>query len=215
MSETTEATRPRRRTQAERRAETRASVLAAARSVFGRRGLRGASLEEIAEEAGVSRGAVYYNFDDKEHLFLTLLRERCAVRAERLRHARAASDDPGTEIRRIATRFIEDAEEDAEWTRLFAEFSALVAERPELRAEAAHELAACRDAIAEILERRLRDLGITSEVPTDQLAAVTGALANGLALERLVEPTLPRDLLARTIELIIAGVGAAERPRGG
>src|SRR5919106_6020715 len=126
MSETMHPRRRRRRTQAERRAETRASVLAAARSVFARRGLRGASLEEIAEEAGVSRGAVYYNFDDKEHLFITLLRERCLARAERLRQAAASTDDTDVTIRHIATRFLEDAEEDAEWTRLFAEFTGLV-----------------------------------------------------------------------------------------
>src|SRR3990170_6936691 len=97
-----QATRPRRRTQAERRAETRANVLAAARPVFARRGLRGASLEEIAEEAGVSRGAVYYNFDDKEHLFLALLRERCRVRAERLEQVATGSDDVGADLRRVA-----------------------------------------------------------------------------------------------------------------
>src|SRR5918996_5865494 len=99
--------RPRRRTQEERRAETKASVLRAARTVFSRRGLRGASLEEIAEEAGVSRGAVYYNFDDKERLFLALLRERCLARARRLKHVATDSDDVGADIRRVATRFIE------------------------------------------------------------------------------------------------------------
>src|SRR5919106_7009672 len=123
MSETMHPRRRRRRTQAERRAETRASVLAAARSVFARRGLRGASLEEIAEEAGVSRGAVYYNFDDKEHLFLALLRERCLARAERLESMATGSGDVGTDIRRVAMRFIEDAEKDPEWTRLFVEFA--------------------------------------------------------------------------------------------
>src|ERR687892_307234 len=60
MSETIQeapaAMRPRRRTQEERRAETKASVLRAARTVFSRRGLRGASLEEIAEEAGGGQG---------------------------------------------------------------------------------------------------------------------------------------------------------------
>src|SRR5918996_2431530 len=127
--EIAQATQPRRRTQAERRAATRASVLAAARSVFARRGLRGASLEQIAEEAGVSRGAVYYNFDDKEHLFLALLRERCLARAERLERIGAGSDDVGADIRRVANAFIEDAEHDPEWTRLFVEFTALAAER--------------------------------------------------------------------------------------
>ena len=183
-------------------------MLAAARSVFARRGLRGASLEEIAEEAGVSRGAVYYNFDDKEHLFLALLRERCLARAERLESMATGSGDVGTDIRRVAMRFIEDAEKDPEWTRLFVEFASLVAERPELRAELADELAACRAAIAGILERRLRDLGVAYQMSMDELAAVTAALANGVVLERMADPTLSRELLARTVELIIAGLEA-------
>ena len=183
-------------------------MLAAARSVFARRGLRGASLEEIAEEAGVSRGAVYYNFDDKEHLFLALLRERCLARAERLESMATGSGDVGTDIRRVAMRFIEDAEKDPEWTRLFVEFASLVAERPELRAELADELAACRAAIAGILERRLGDLGVAYQMSMDALAAVTAALANGVVLERMADPTLSRELLARTVELIIAGLEA-------
>jgi len=214
MAETVQATRRRRRTQAERRAETRASVLGAARTVFARRGLRGASLEEIAEEAGVSRGAVYYNFDDKEHLFLALLRERCHARAERLNRIATDSDEIGTDLRRVATAFMEASEREPEWTRLFSEFTALAAERPELRGELADELADCRDAVATILERRLRELGVTSTMPMNQLAAVATALANGLALEREVDPTLPPELLAQTVELIIAGLRATEQEAG-
>jgi AcrR family transcriptional regulator len=214
MAETVQATRRRRRTQSERRAETRASVLAAARTVFARRGLRGASLEEIAEEAGVSRGAVYYNFDDKEHLFLALLRERCLARAERLHGIATDSDEIGTELRRVATAFMEASEREPEWTRLFSEFTALAAERPELRAELADELAECRDAVATILERRLRELGVTSTMPMNQLAAVASAVANGLALEREADPALPHELLAQTVELIIAGLRATEQGAG-
>src|SRR5918995_3105737 len=210
MSKTAEEVRPRRRTQAQRRAQTRASVLAAARSVFARRGLSGASLEEIATEAGGSRGAVYYNFDDKERLFLALLRERCVERAELLNTLAADSVEVGAAIRRVANAFIEASEREPEWTRLFSEFTALAAERPQLRAELAEELTACRDAIATILERRLRDLGVTSKVPKNELAAVVSALANGLALERAADPTLPRELLARSIELIVTGLRTTE-----
>src|SRR5919109_4445181 len=74
-----------RRTQAERREETRERVLAAAGRVFARRGFDATSLEAIADEAGFSRGAVYYNFADKEELFLELLDRRCAERGQDLR----------------------------------------------------------------------------------------------------------------------------------
>ena len=67
---------PPRRTQAERRAQTRAKLLKAAGAVFARRGYHEATLEEIAERAGLSKGALYYNFASKEDLFLALLKTR-------------------------------------------------------------------------------------------------------------------------------------------
>jgi AcrR family transcriptional regulator len=64
---------PRRRlTRAEAKARTRQLLLEAAASVFASKGFAGASVEEIAEAAGFSIGAVYSNFGSKEELFLEL-----------------------------------------------------------------------------------------------------------------------------------------------
>src|SRR5215207_1814132 len=82
-----------RKTQAERRDETREQVVAAAARVFARRGFHATSLEAIAEEAGFSRGAVYYNFADKEELFLELLDRRCAERAQDLQEVFTGESD--------------------------------------------------------------------------------------------------------------------------
>src|SRR6266508_6818251 len=77
---------PRRRpNRAEKREANRARILRAARTVFGARGFHAATIEEIAEEAGLSNGAIYYNFDSKGDLFLELLDERME---ERVRHMR-------------------------------------------------------------------------------------------------------------------------------
>lgn len=54
-------------------ARTRALVLAAAREVFAERGIAAAALEEIADRAGYSRGAVYANFSTKEDLAMAVL----------------------------------------------------------------------------------------------------------------------------------------------
>lgn len=53
--------------------ERRAAILAAAAEEFGRAGLEGASYNRIIARAGVSKGAMYYYFDNKEDLFLTVL----------------------------------------------------------------------------------------------------------------------------------------------
>src|SRR5258707_13369469 len=70
----TATTRPAARmTREQSKANTRERLLAAARRVFARSGFHGASVEEIASEAGFSTGALYSNFDGKEDLFLVLM----------------------------------------------------------------------------------------------------------------------------------------------
>jgi AcrR family transcriptional regulator len=59
-----------------KRARTRAKLIAATAAVIGEKGYDRASLEEIAARAGMTRGAVYGNFKNKEELFLLLIETR-------------------------------------------------------------------------------------------------------------------------------------------
>ena len=61
-----------------RRAQTRDRLLAAASSVFAERGIIGASVEEVCEAAGFTRGAFYSNFADKDELVLVLIQQSIA-----------------------------------------------------------------------------------------------------------------------------------------
>jgi len=72
---------PPRLTRAEQTERNRVLLLAAARRVFLERGYHGASLDQIAEEAGFSTGVVYSQFEGKADLFLTLLEARIEQRA--------------------------------------------------------------------------------------------------------------------------------------
>ena len=58
-----------------RRGLTKEALVEAAAEVFARRGFHGASLDEIAESAGFTRGAIYSNFGGKEELMLAVLDE--------------------------------------------------------------------------------------------------------------------------------------------
>jgi AcrR family transcriptional regulator len=62
-----------------RRAQTRERLLAAATTVFAERGVNGASVEEVCETAGFTRGAFYSNFADKDALVLALIQADVAA----------------------------------------------------------------------------------------------------------------------------------------
>tara|TARA_R110000868_G_scaffold159618_3_gene388584 strand:+ start:4929 stop:5549 length:621 start_codon:yes stop_codon:yes gene_type:complete len=55
--------------QAERREATRGAIIRAATTLFGRNGFAATTVDELAEKAGVAKGAVYHHFATKEVLF--------------------------------------------------------------------------------------------------------------------------------------------------
>ncbi|MCY4180139.1 MAG: TetR/AcrR family transcriptional regulator [Litoreibacter sp.] len=69
---TTEPETPKRRTQAERRAETREALLSAARELFIKNGFADTGTPELVANAGVTRGALYHHFTDKTDVFRAL-----------------------------------------------------------------------------------------------------------------------------------------------
>src|SRR5438270_14084196 len=84
----------------ERRRElTRTTLIDAAADVFAKRGFHFASLDEIAETAGFTRGAIYKNFENKEELFFAVIERRIDSQLMlfrvALREDRAAAEGPG------------------------------------------------------------------------------------------------------------------------
>ncbi len=120
-------TRPRRLNRAEKREANRERILRAARKVFGARGFHAATVEQIADEAGLSNGAIYYNFDSKGDLFFALLEERQEERIHHLRRTLTSASGPGSrgvgleEEARDATRSLKESRE---WRLLLFEFVA-------------------------------------------------------------------------------------------
>ena len=108
-----------RRTQAERAADTREALIAAARSLFADPGFADAALETIVRDAGVTRGALYHHFADKTELFAAVFERVEAEMAARMAEAIAAAreTDP-VEVMRLGTRFWLDACADPEVQRI-------------------------------------------------------------------------------------------------
>jgi AcrR family transcriptional regulator len=198
---------PRRLTRAERKEDTRARLLASAARVFARRGYHAASVEEVAEEAGFSKGAVYSNFAGKEELFLAMLEARFADRVANMRAAAAGPGEPGEQARRGAGAFMATLAADPDWPPLFMEFCAYAQRNPAVRRRLAARVRALRSAMADILAARADALGVDLPLPAEELAAMTFAMASGTAMERQLDPDgVPDELLGAMLELFFAGV---------
>src|ERR1700752_3367746 len=108
-----------RRTQAERAAETRDALIAAARPLFASPGFADVALETIVRDAGVTRGALYHHFADKTELFAAVLERVEGEMAARMGEAIVASNqtDP-VAIMRLGVDFWLDASSDPEVQRI-------------------------------------------------------------------------------------------------
>jgi AcrR family transcriptional regulator len=102
-----------RRTQAERTAATRGALVDAARELFAARGYAAVGTTEIARRAGVTRGALYHQFEDKAALFAAVAEAVEAALTERLGAlvAEAGATDPAGALQAAVGAWLEACEE--------------------------------------------------------------------------------------------------------
>jgi len=178
----------------QQKARTRERLIGAARSVFARRGFHGALLEEIADEAGYSTGAVYSNFDGKEELFFAVLDEHIAARLSAVERAVAEAPTQAAGVRAGADNWMQFLREDPGWYPLFIEFWSYAVRDPELRVKVARRFAAFPSANAELIAKGARQLGTPLPEGSEQaIGILVTALADGLALMKLNDPDAVPD----------------------
>jgi AcrR family transcriptional regulator len=200
-----------RLTQAESREQTRRRLLDAARREFGARGFGAATLDQIAETAGLTRGALYYNFPGgKEDLFLALLEERIDARAK----ATAGFFEPAADAaalraqaRAAAAEAADAQRENREWQLLFFEFALHAARDERFARELAARESRIRASLSELIERQAEAFGGEPPLPPAHVARALNALGNGLMLDQLVDPDgLPDGLFERIVGVLTTGL---------
>jgi AcrR family transcriptional regulator len=201
--------KPRRLTRAESRERTRRQLLDAAAHVFARRGYAAASVEEIAESAGFSVGAVYSNFANKDELFAALMTDRATNHMDEVADifdsADALSQDP---LQALGRMLIAIADKDLHVAVLKTEFWLHAVRNPELmRIEAdasARTLAAVREILTGVLERNDVD---QNAVSVEDFATTTLALFSGLIRQRRIDPDRVSDaVFGQAMRWLIAGM---------
>ncbi len=194
-----------RMTREQSRAITRDRLLAAARTVFARNGFHGASVEEIASQAGFSTGALYSNFDGKEDLFLVLMEREIDEHAREIAEAvreRASISERATGG---ARRWMTMNEREPELLLLIMEFCAYGVRDPQVRPKVAARFAQMRLVLTQLIADGARDFDLALDIPAEQLAVVIDALADGIARQKLADPdAVPDELMGRALSLLFA-----------
>lgn len=196
-----------RETRAEKQARTRADLIATAATVFARRGYKGASVEEIAEEAGYSHGAVYSNFEGKADLFLAVFEDYMAERVRELAETQAGLPDDApleARARALADQWMERLARDPDSLLLHMEFIAHAGRDTKLARRFGTRSAAMRQAVSRYIAAYEEEAGAELPVAADDLALVLRALGIGLAIESLVSPDAVRPgLYGDFVELLV------------
>ncbi len=203
-----------RLTRKQRQLRTRASLMRSAARVFARRGLQRGTIDEVAADAGFTKGAFYANFSSKEELFLAMLDEGFAARLRQVRDLSAS--DPEIERPEIVQRartggedFARHLNADPDWQRLFLEFVVHATREEPFRRELVRRYRDLRAGVAEVFALRAAELGVEPAVEVEGLARMTFAMANGFALERLLEPeVVSEESYGAMLGIFFAGLRA-------
>jgi AcrR family transcriptional regulator len=204
----------------ERKAATRAALLEAAARVYARRGFAGATLDEVAAEAGFTKGAVYAHFGSKEKLLLALLQEhltrQIAEQLELFARARSDRDSPTWERPRAGSdSWMRRLEQDPDPFRLFVELWSYAQRDEQLRAGLAGGLQALRATFVSFGIDSAADAGIeTSEAAHEQFASALIGLILGLGVLKLADPdAVPERLLGVVASIFIRALEASPEAR--
>ena len=175
----------------ERSEATRSRLIRAAEKIFARDGFEAAKLEEIAAEAGYTRGAFYANFDSKEDLFFALLEGQISSRINAVEQITRNLHDPEEKLRAFRAFFLTVCE-DRRWSLLSLEFKLFAVRHPEVKVRLAamnRRLVKPRIGILrEVMEGTGRKLPISPTAVAMSLSAVTNALGLENMLDRSLMP---------------------------
>jgi AcrR family transcriptional regulator len=163
-------------------------IIAAMRSSVGARGAAASTFDQVAREAGVSRGLLHYYFGSKEQLLVEVCRQDCEVRIRHLeeRLAEADSVDAILEaLRHGLEAFIEDK---ADSQAVIYELLSASRHSEEIRSELAELYRRWREHLAAALLQKQREGVVELQDDAESVASVLFAIGDGLGIQTVSDP---------------------------
>lgn len=192
---------------------TRRQLLAAARRVFAEEGYPGATVDDIAREAGCSKGAYYFHFASKEDILLALVDDWTRDRSQRLVEAADGSRSPeAVLIDMLEALFSPQASEGRE-QRLLLEFWSQGERNPTVGRRLARAQRSWRRLLVQAFSRAQEAGAFASDVAPEEAAAVALALHHGLVVQACLRVSTGASARGRASAALalLAGRGALRR----
>ncbi|MFB6725188.1 TetR/AcrR family transcriptional regulator [Kribbella sp. NPDC056345] len=172
------------------RTATRARLLAGALEVFAERGFAGASVEDICDQAGFTRGAFYSNFGSKDELVLTLFQattDRLLEQIEALLPDLA--NQPGTLLDAVLGLLDEAIGDQRQWHLISTEFTLHALRNPDAARALNEQRAMFRASLTRLVEEISAASHVQFSVPAEQFVRLVIALHEGARSQSLLEPS--------------------------
>jgi AcrR family transcriptional regulator len=186
-------------TQAERKAETRARLLAAGADLFADHGIDGVSVDAVAEAAGRTSGAVYAHFGSKQGLLMAVLDAWKESVLTVLFAEVAITDSPLGQLAAVWDNIGDNPGTDSDrWSLLEHELWLRAARDPEVAGALRARDAEARRRSGQELSRWASKVGVEPVADPAQLATLVKALLTGLEMQRRIEPDSVNGDLAVT-----------------
>ncbi|WP_353946617.1 TetR/AcrR family transcriptional regulator [Streptomyces sp. HUAS MG91] len=169
-----------------RRPLTRAALSESAWALFREKGFHATTISDIVERAGLTRGAFYSNYRDKEELFLALYDEHTDRLLAGLEAAGAEAAPDSDPVAQLGERIAGRTAEERQWFLVSMEFTLHAARTPAV----AEQLAAHEDRLAQgltnVLAAALDGAGREPSLPADELARLLIALFEGVTAHQVI-----------------------------
>lgn len=187
----------------QRQQRTRLALLDAAASVFAQRGYASASVPQIAQEAGMSTGAIYANFSGKHELFLAMMRRVVEAGAAARQRSTEHTTDRDELLEQMVTTWTSTVDTAPETVLLMAEFW-LYAMRHPPHGDAVTELLA--DVRANLATSIVGTGVVTDPGQAERMAVAVQALSYGYAMQRLADKdSVSPTQLVESVDWLLRG----------
>lgn len=182
--------------------ESRKQVLDAAVATFAQRGIANTSVQDIADAAGLSKGAVHYHFESKEELLQRVLEQCLGAVEQRVLHTLNEPNLPMDRLRRAIAEMWTVHRDGLPEILIVTELVTLARQNEPIREALAAAFRSTRQLIIDVGFSRLLEMGLRPKVSLDVAARLLLAMIDGVAVQYCIDPMVPEEEgeLLRTIE---------------